>query len=264
MTTEIETVKPFLSVVMPAYNEAMTISTVVGQVLAIQFLLELIIVDDCSSDETPNIISSLAASDPRIRYVRQEKNLGKTEALKTGFALTIGDIVIVQDADLEYDPREIADVIGPIVENRADVVYGSRFMVKKAARVLYFSHYLANKALTFLSNMFTNLNMSDIETGYKAFRGDIIRNLLITSKGFGFEVEVTAKVAKLGCAVYEVPISYYGRTYDEGKKIGMKDGFAAIWYIFRFNLMSGLSGSFKEIPPILSTLNERLLKEKND
>ena len=264
MTTEIETVKPFLSVVMPAYNEAMTISTVVGQVLAIPFLLELIIVDDCSGDETPNIINSLAASDPRIRYVRQEKNLGKTEALKTGFALTIGDIVIVQDADLEYDPREIADVIGPIVENRADVVYGSRFMVKKAARVLYFSHYLANKALTFLSNMFTNLNMSDIETGYKAFRGDIIRNLLITSKGFGFEVEVTAKVAKLGCAVYEVPISYYGRTYDEGKKIGMKDGFAAIWYIFRFNLMSGLSGSFKEIPPILSTLNERLLKEKND
>ena len=264
MTTEIETVKPFLSVVMPAYNEATTISTVVGQVLAIPFLLELIIVDDCSGDETPNIINSLAASDPRIRYVRQEKNLGKTEALKTGFALTIGDIVIVQDADLEYDPREIADVIGPIVENRADVVYGSRFMVKKAARVLYFSHYLANKALTFLSNMFTNLNMSDIETGYKAFRGDIIRNLLITSKGFGFEVEVTAKVAKLGCAVYEVPISYYGRTYDEGKKIGMKDGFAAIWYIFRFNLMAGLSGSFKEIPPILSTLDERLLKEKND
>ncbi len=264
MTTEIETIKPFLSVVMPAYNEAVTISTVVGQVLAIPFLLELIIVDDCSGDETPNIINSLAASDPRIRYVRQEKNLGKTEALKTGFALTIGDIVIVQDADLEYDPREIADVIGPIVENRADVVYGSRFMVKKAARVLYFSHYLANKALTFLSNMFTNLNMSDIETGYKAFRGDIIRNLLITSKGFGFEVEVTAKVAKLGCAVYEVPISYYGRTYDEGKKIGMKDGFAAIWYIFRFNLMSGLSGSFKEIPPILSTLDELLLKEKND
>ena len=264
MTTEIETIKPFLSVVMPAYNEAVTISTVVGQVLAIPFLLELIIVDDCSGDETPNIINSLAASDPRIRYVRQEKNLGKTEALKTGFALTIGDIVIVQDADLEYDPREIADVIGPIVENRADVVYGSRFMVKKAARVLYFSHYLANKALTFLSNMFTNLNMSDIETGYKAFRGDIIRNLLITSKGFGFEVEVTAKVAKLGCAVYEVPISYYGRTYDEGKKIGMKDGFAAIWYIFRFNLMSGLSGSLKEIPPILSTLDELLLKEKND
>ena len=262
MTTELTTAKPFLSVVMPAYDEERTIARVVRQVLELPFLLELIIVDDCSSDKTPEIIGELRASDTRIRAVRHEKNAGKTEALKTGIALTTGNIVIIQDSDLEYDPHEIADVIGPIVDQRADVVYGSRFMVKKAARVLYFSHYLANKALTFFSNMLTNLNMSDIETCYKAFRGDIIRNLVITSKGFGFEVEVTAKIAKLKCAVYEVPISYYGRTYAEGKKIGMTDGIAAVWYIVRFNLFSGLRGSFREIPPMLSTLNNRLLEEK--
>jgi len=256
--------KPFLSVVMPAYNEEATVSAIVGQVLEIPVLLELIIVDDCSTDGTSRIVQALADADPRIRYVRQAKNAGKTAALKTGFALSTGDIVIVQDADLEYDPREIADVIAPIIEDRADVVYGSRFMVKKAARVLYFSHYLANKALTFMSNVLTNLNMSDIETCYKAFRGDIIRNLVITSSGFGFEVEVTAKIAKLGCAIYEVPISYYGRTYDEGKKIGLTDGIAAIWYIVRFNMFMGLRRSFREIPPMLSSPGPKLIAEPND
>jgi glycosyltransferase involved in cell wall biosynthesis len=164
---------------------------------------------------------------------------------KPALRLTTGDIVIVQDADLEYDPAEIGDVVAPILEGKADVVYGSRFLVRKAARVLYFYHYLANKGLTFLSNLFTNINMTDVETGYKAFRRDIIRNMVITSSGFGFEIEVTAKVAKLRCPVYEVPISYSGRTYDEGKKIGLRDGFAALWYIVKFNLLCGLKESYR-------------------
>ena len=170
--------------------------------------------------------------------------------MKTGFQLTSGGIVIIQDADLEYDPAEISEVIRPILEGFADVVYGSRFMVKRAARVLYFYHYLANKAPTFLSNALTNLNITDVETCYKAFKGDIIRNMNLTSSGFGFEVEVTAKVAKLNCVVYEVPISYYGRTYAEGKKITYRDGFAALYYIFRFNLFCSLNRSFRSQPQL--------------
>ena len=252
--------QPMLSVVMPAYNEEATLKQIVAKVLELDFLLELIIVDDCSRDRTPEIAESLAAQDSRVRYVRQERNGGKTEALKTGFSLTRGDIVIVQDADLEYDPHEIADVVAPIVSGRADVVYGSRFMVKKAARVLYFYHYLANKGLTFLSNCLTNLNMSDVETCYKAFRGEIIRNMTITSSGFGFEIEVTAKVAKLKCAVYEVPISYYGRTYEEGKKIGFKDGVAALGYILKYNWLTGLDESYRQMPQLaLAAQTEKTL-----
>ncbi|MDQ3129210.1 MAG: glycosyltransferase family 2 protein, partial [Acidobacteriota bacterium] len=192
---------------------------------------------------------------------RQEKNSGKTEALKSGFALTKGEIVIVQDADLEYDPTEINDVIMPILEGHADVVYGSRFMTKKASRVLYFYHYLANKGLTFLSNCLTNINLTDVETCYKAFRGEIIRKMIITSSGFGFEIEVTAKVAKLKCAIYEVPISYYGRTYEEGKKIGAKDGVAALWYILKFNWFVGLAESYQKTPAIISELKPEYLTE---
>jgi glycosyltransferase involved in cell wall biosynthesis len=240
--------QPYLSVVMPAYNEEATLKQIVGKVLELDFLLELIIVDDCSKDRTPEIARALVNADKRVRYVRQTANGGKTEALKTGFSLTTGEVVIIQDADLEYDPSEIADVVMPIATGRADVVYGSRFMVKKAARVLYFYHYLANKGLTFLSNCLTNLNMSDVETCYKAFRGEIIRNMTITSSGFGFEIEVTAKVAKLKCAVYEVPISYYGRTYEEGKKIGFKDGVAALFYILKYNWLTDLKTSYREIP----------------
>ena len=236
--------KDVLSVVIPAYNEEATISQIINKVLEIPHLLEIIIVDDCSTDKTQLIAQKVAEQDARIRYIRQPKNAGKTAALKTGFAATRGEIVIVQDADLEYDPGEIADVIAPILDGNADVVYGSRFMVKKATRVLYFYHYVANKGLTFLSNCLTNINMTDVETCYKAFRGEIIRNMIITSSGFGFEIEVTAKVAKLKCAVYEVPISYYGRTYEEGKKIGMKDGIAALWYIVKFNLFTGLEDSY--------------------
>jgi glycosyltransferase involved in cell wall biosynthesis len=237
-----------LSVVVPAYNEEATLAEIIRKVLALSDLLEIIIVDDCSTDGTQAIGRALAAGDPRVRYFRQFRNAGKTEALKRGFAETRGEIVIVQDADLEYDPEEIPAVIAPIVEGRAEVVYGSRFMVRRAARVLYFYHYLANKGLTFLSNLLTNINLTDVETCYKAFRGDIIRNMTITSRGFGCEVEVTAKVAKLGCVVYEVPISYYGRTYDEGKKIGMKDGVAALWFIVKFNLLTSLKSSYRELP----------------
>ena len=239
-----------LSVVIPAYNEEGTLRTIVRKVLTIPQVLEIVIVDDCSTDRTAGIAAELAVKNPQVRLIRQPKNAGKTEALKAGFAATHGDIVIVQDADLEYDPAEIPDVIQPILDGHADVVYGSRFLVRKAARVLYFYHYIANKFLTFTSNTLTNLNMSDIETGYKAFRGEIIRNMIIVSHGFGFEIEVTAKVAKLGCSVYEIPISYYGRTYEEGKKIGFMDGIVAFWFIIRFNLFCGLSTSFRQLPKL--------------
>jgi len=239
-----------LSVVVPAYNEATTLAGVVKKLLELPHLLEVVIVDDCSRDQTAEVAASLAAADSRVKVARHERNAGKTEALKTGFAMTRGDIVIVQDADLEYDPNDIPGVIKPILEGHADVVYGSRFLVRKATRVLYFYHFLANKVLTFSSNMLTNLNMTDVETGYKAFRGEIIRNMIIKSSGFGFEIEVTAKIAKLGCAIYEVPISYYGRTYEEGKKIGMLDGLQAFWLVFRFNLLCGLQSSFTQVPQI--------------
>jgi glycosyltransferase involved in cell wall biosynthesis len=237
-----------LSVVMPVYNEEESLAEVVEKLLLLPQVLEIVIVDDCSSDRSAEVAQSLINGDPRVRLIRQQQNMGKTAALRSGFAVTRGEIVIVQDADLEYDPEEIPLVIAPIVEGRADVVFGSRFLVRRATRVLYFYHYLANKFLTFFSNLFTNLNMTDIETCYKAFRGDIIRNMVITSRGFGFEVEATAKVAKLGCAVYEVPISYYGRTYEEGKKIELKDGMIAFWLIFRFNVFCSLSAAFREVP----------------
>jgi glycosyltransferase involved in cell wall biosynthesis len=239
-----------LSVVVPAYNEESTLAAVMEKLLTLPQLLEIVIVDDCSSDRTPQITAALARSDERIRVVRHEKNTGKTGALKTGFAMTRGEVVIVQDADLEYDPNEIPAVIKPILEGRADVVYGSRFLVRKATRVLYFYHFLANKVLTFSSNILTNLNMTDVETGYKAFRGEIIRNMIIKSSGFGFEIEVTAKIAKLRCAIYEVPISYYGRTYEEGKKIDIWDGMQAFLLVFRFNLFCGLRSSFQRLPKL--------------
>ena len=239
-----------LSVVVPVYNEEATLSVVVRKLLLVPCLLEIIIVDDCSTDGTEQQARQLAEMYEQVRLVRHKRNAGKTAALKTGFALTTGEVVIVQDADLEYDPAEIYGVIRPILEGHADVVFGSRFLVRRAARVLYFYHYLANKFLTFLSNALTNLNMTDIETGYKAFRGEIIRNMLIVSSGFGFEVEVTAKIAKLKVAIYEVPISYYGRTYAEGKKILMKDGLIAIWLVVRFNLFCSLRSSFRELPEL--------------
>lgn len=249
-TEAIDTTTAFLSVVVPAFNEEATIATVIHKLLALPHLLEVVIVDDCSSDRTHAIARELSAKHPQLTVVRHAVNSGKTEALKTGFQHTTGEIVIVQDADLEYDPTEIPALIQPIIEGYADVVYGSRFMVRKTSRVLYFYHYLANRALTFASNVLTNINLTDVETGYKALRGEIIRNMIITSKGFGFEIEVTAKLAKLRCSIYEAPISYYGRTYEEGKKIGVRDGIAAFWYTLRYNLFCNVQSSFRRIPVI--------------
>jgi len=239
-----------LSVVVPVYNEEGTLEEVVRKLLQVPCLLEIIIVDDCSTDGSGQRACQLAEKHGQVSVVRHERNAGKTAALKTGFALTSGDIVIVQDSDLEYDPSEIYGVIRPILEGHADVVFGSRFLVRRAARVLYFYHYVANKFLTGFSNVLTNLNMTDVETGYKAFRGEIIRKMIIVSSGFGFEVEVTAKVAKLKVAIYEVPISYYGRTYNEGKKIGLKDGLLALWLVIRFNLFWSLRSSFHQLPEL--------------
>ena len=225
-----------MSVVIPVFNEKESVGAVIRRVLTeVPIELEIVVVNDGSTDGTAEVLDQVAKEDARIRVVHQ-RNAGKTAALKQAFQFTRGDIVIIQDADLEYDPAEIIHVIEPILSGRAHVVYGSRFLVRRAARVLFYYHYLANHFITFISNMLTNLNMTDVETGYKAFRGDLIRNMEIQSRGFGFEIEVTAKVARLRVPVYEVPISYYGRTYSEGKKIGLWDGIHAIWYVFRFNL----------------------------
>ncbi len=246
--------EPCLSVVVPAYNEEKTLAKIVDELLRLPEVLEVVIVNDCSTDRTGEILDRLRARDGRVKVVTHEKNRGKTEALKSGFRLTSGDVVIVQDADLEYDPQEIPGVIAPILSGMADVVFGSRFLVRKATRVLYFYHYIGNKFLTLLSNLATNINLTDVETCYKAFRGDIIRQMKIDSKGFGFEIEVTAKVAKLKCVIFETPISYYGRTYEEGKKITAWDGFAAIYYVIRYNLFCSPKRSFYRMPRLSETV----------
>ena len=238
-----------LSIIIPVFNEEKTILAVLDSLRKnVPDAYEFIVVDDGSKDRTAELVEALASEEPKLRLIRQSPNKGKTEALKTGFAASTGDIVIVQDADLEYDPAEISNVIDPICRDLADVVYGSRFLVRRATRILYYRHYLANKFLTSLSNLFTDYNFSDVETCYKAFRGEIIRNMTITSHGFGFEIEVTAKVAKLKCRVYEVPISYYGRTYQDGKKIKTQDGLYALYCIFKYNLFCSLKASFSRIP----------------
>lgn len=240
----------YLSVVIPVFNEEETLGRIIDLLIQLPGLLEIVVVDDGSTDRTPSVLREISAKYSLVKAVRHDKNRGKTEALKTGFARTTGEIVIVQDSDLEYDPSEIPDVIAPILEGRADVVFGSRFLVRKAARALYFYHYVANKLLTFCSNLATNINLTDVETCYKAFRGEIIRNMKITSKGFGFEIEVVAKVSKLRCAIYETPISYYGRTYEEGKKITLSDGIAAFFYIVRYNFFCSLKSSFRDTQAI--------------
>ncbi len=236
-----------ISLIIPAYNEEKTIAQVLDQVLEkVHNLGEVIIIDDGSKDNTSVISREYEARNPLVHYYLQPRNMGKTEALKEGFRRSSGDIVIVQDADLEYDPAEINEVVAPIQEGKADVVLGSRFLVRRASRSVYFRHFMANKFITFLSNLLTDLNLTDVETCYKAFRGDIIRRMVITSTGFGFEVEVVAKVAKLKCRVYEVPISYYGRSYEEGKKIGTRDGIMALWYIIKYNIFTSKKASFRE------------------
>ena len=250
---------PVLSVLMPAYNEEATIGTILHRILDLHLVKEVIVVYDCSTDGTANIVAAL--NDARVKLVRQPKNGGKTAAIHRAMQEATGTVIIIQDADLEYDPADIPSVVEPILLGQADVVYGSRFLVKRAARVLYYYHSLANHGLTVLSNILTNLNLTDVETGYKAFRADIIRGIPLASKGFGMEIELTASIARLGVRVYEVPISYYGRTYEEGKKIGVRDGIAALWYILYFNTLEPMSRRrqkyFSEVRKRLAASPER-------
>ncbi|MFO8058289.1 MAG: glycosyltransferase family 2 protein [bacterium] len=223
---------PLLSVVIPVYNEKETLQEIVDRVLELPLDLEIVLVDDGSTDGSREILREIS-SDERVRIIFHERNQGKGAALRTGFAACRGDIVIIQDADLEYFPEEYPSLIEPIEKDWAEVVYGSRFLGGRH-RVLLFHHYLANKLLTFLSNLSTNLNLSDMETCYKVFRRDVIQSLPLKQNRFGFEPEVTAKIARRRCRVFEVGISYNGRTYDEGKKIGVKDAFQALWCILRY------------------------------
>jgi len=220
-----------LSIVIPAYNEVATIRQVLERVRATAFEKEIIVVDDGSTDGTRDLLRNLRL--PDVVVALHERNQGKGAALRTGFGRVGGDVVIVQDADLEYDPADYPRLLKPIVEDKADVVYGSRFG-GEAHRVLFYWHYVGNRFLTTLSNMFTNLNLTDMETCYKVFRASLLKRLRLRANRFGFEPEFTAKVARLGCRVYEVPISYHGRGYDAGKKITWKDGFAAIGCIVRY------------------------------
>ena len=224
-----------LSIIIPCYNEAGTILSLIEAVKSAPIKdREIIIVDDGSQDGTLNILKNL--KDPEVHVVFHQINLGKGAALRTGFQEATGDICIVQDADLEYDPQEFPIVIQPIVDGKADVVFGSRFQSGRPHRVVYFWHRIGNGVLTLLSNLFTDLNLSDMETCYKAFRREIIQSITIRENRFGFEPEVTAKISKMNLRIYEVGISYYGRTYDEGKKIGWKDGVRAIYCILKYNL----------------------------
>jgi len=219
------------SIIIPVYNEKTTIKEIIKKISLIDIQKEIVIVDDCSSDGTVDILKDIESDDLKVFY--HERNMGKGAAVRTAFKHITGDIIIIQDADLEYDPRDYPSLIRPIIEGRADVVYGSRFL-GGPHRVLFFWHYVGNRIITTFSNMLSNLNLTDMETGYKVFRREIIQNLKLKSNRFGFEPEITMKVAKASCRIYEMPISYWGRDYAEGKKISWKDGIAAIFHIFRF------------------------------
>ncbi len=228
-----------LSVLMPVFNESRTLRTIVARVLdaPVECEIELICVDDCSKDDSLVILRELAADDPRIKVISQPVNMGKGRAIRTAIDHMSGEIGIIQDADLEYDPEEYSKVIAPILQGKADAVFGSRFAASEVRRVLFFWHALGNRLLTMCSNMANDLNLTDMETCYKAVRGDVLKRLRLTSDRFGLEPEITARLAQWGARIYEVPISYHGRTYAEGKNIGWRDGIEALWLIFKFRFL---------------------------
>jgi glycosyltransferase involved in cell wall biosynthesis len=225
-----------LTVVIPVYNEERYIKDVVARVQAVPIEKDLVIIDDCSQDRTFERLKEIEAASANVRVFRHEVNRGKGAALRTGVQHATGDLVIIQDADLEYNPAEYPRLMKPIEDGLADVVYGSRFVGGDSHRVLYFWHSLGNRFLTLMSNMFTNLNLTDMETCYKLFRREVIQQIKIEEDRFGFEPEITAKVARMKCRIYEVGISYAGRTYEEGKKIGWRDGMRAMWCILKYNV----------------------------
>ena len=225
-----------LSIVIPVYNEAATISQIVDMVRSVEVGMdkEILLVDDCSRDGTRAVLEKMGQAQADLKVLFHEVNQGKGAALRTGFAAATGDVVLIQDADLEYDPKEYPRLLQPIVEGHADVVYGSRFLGGGAHRVVFYCHYLGNRLLTTLSNMTTNLNLTDMEVCYKVFKRAVIQSIPLRENRFGFEVEITAKIARRKLKIYEVPISYYGRDYSEGKKIGWKDGFSALRCIVKY------------------------------
>jgi glycosyltransferase involved in cell wall biosynthesis len=225
-----------LSVVMPVYNEQATLREAVSRVLAVALEIELICVDDGSRDGSREILEELRASHAEVRVLLQPRNMGKGAALRRGIQEASGDYILIQDADLEYDPSDYPGLLRPLIEGKADVVYGSRFLGAAPHRVLYFWHYVANRMLTLISNALTNMNMTDMETCYKAFRREILQSIPLEEDRFGFEPEITVKIAKRRLRVYEVGISYWGRTYEEGKKIGWKDGVHALWCLVKYTL----------------------------